>query len=134
MSVWNESFITAGLHKNLNNLVPMMSYCDCTEEDGIDHPVCYFSRKLNKHQRNYSTIEKECLALILALKHFEVYVTPSNQPIIVFSCHNPLVFIHKIKNNNQWLLRWSLMVQEYTLVIQHIKGKGNLIADCLSRI
>ena len=35
--------------------------------DGIDHPICYFSRKFNKNQRNYSTVEKECLALILAL-------------------------------------------------------------------
>ena len=42
--------------------------------DGIDHPVCYFSKKFNKSQRNYSTIEKECLSLILAIQHFEVYV------------------------------------------------------------
>lgn len=26
---------------------------------GVDHPVCYFSKKLNKHQRNYSTVEKD---------------------------------------------------------------------------
>ena len=36
----------------------------------VDHLVCYFSKTLNKHRHNYSTIEKECLALILA--HFEV--------------------------------------------------------------
>ena len=45
------------------------------DSDGVDHPVCYFSRKLDKSHRNYSTIEKECLALILALQHFEIYVT-----------------------------------------------------------
>ena len=28
-------------------------------EDGIDHPISYFSKKFDKHQRNYSTIEKE---------------------------------------------------------------------------
>ena len=85
------------------------------QEDGnqVDHPVCYFSRKFNKHQRNYSTIEKECLALILALQHFEVYVTSSDLPAIIFSDHNPLLFIHKMKNQNQRLLRWSLMLQEY---------------------
>ena len=26
-------------------------------DDGIDHPICYFSRKFNKNQRNYSTVE-----------------------------------------------------------------------------
>ena len=37
-----------------------------SQDDDVDHPICYFSRKLNKNQRNYSTIEKECLSLILA--------------------------------------------------------------------
>ena len=45
------------------------------DHNGIDHPVCYFSKKFNKHQKNYSTIEKECLALILAIQQFEVYLT-----------------------------------------------------------
>ena len=103
------------------------------DSDGIDHLVCYFSRKLDKSQRNYSTIEKECLALILALQHFEIYVTSSNSPLTVFSDHSPLVFLHKIKDKNQRLVRWSLFLQEYDLDIRHIKGKDNLIADCLSR-
>ena len=38
------------------------------DNNGIDHPVCYFSKKFNKHRKNYSTIEKECLALILAIQ------------------------------------------------------------------
>ena len=38
--------------------------------NGIDHPVSYFSKKFSKHQKNYSTIQKECLSLILALQHF----------------------------------------------------------------
>ena len=102
-------------------------------EDGIDHPVCYFSRKFNKNQKNYSTIEKECLALILALQNFEVYVSATGKTIIVFSDHNPLTFINKLKCKNQRLLRWSLYLQEYNLDIRHIRGKDNIIADCLSR-
>lgn len=30
--------------------------------DGADHPVCYFSKKFNKHQLHYSTVKKETLA------------------------------------------------------------------------
>ena len=37
---------------------------------GIDHPVCYFSRKFNSCQSRYSTIEQETLALLLALQFF----------------------------------------------------------------
>jgi hypothetical protein len=41
------------------------------DDDEIDHPVAYFPRKFNQHQRNYSTVEKDCLALIFALQHFD---------------------------------------------------------------
>ena len=101
--------------------------------NGVDHPVSYFSKKFNKHQKNYSTIEKTCLSLILALQHFEVYITSSSSPIVVFSAHSPLIFIHKMKNKNQRLLKWSLLLQEYNLDIRHIKGKDNIISDALSR-
>ena len=94
------------------------------DNNGIDHPVCYFSKKFNKHQKNYSTIE--CLALILAIQQFEVYLTSSTSPIVVFSDHNPLSFLHKLKNKNQRLLRWSLLLQEFNLDIRHIKGKITL--------
>ena len=78
--------------------------------NGIDHPVSYFSKKFNKHQKNYTTIEKECLSLvILALQHFEFDRTSSSSPTVVFSDHNPLIVIHNMKNKNQSLLRWSLL-------------------------
>ena len=104
------------------------------DDNGIDHPVCYFSKKFNKHQKNYSTIEKECLALILAIQQFEVYLTSSTSPIVVLSDHNPLSFLYKLKNKNQRLLRWSLLLQEFNLDIRHIKGKDNIIPDALSRV
>ena len=47
----------------------------------VDHPISYFSQKLNKHQRGYSTYEKETLALILALQHFEFYLSSAMYPI-----------------------------------------------------
>ena len=103
------------------------------DEVGVNHPVCYFSKKFNKSQLSYSTIEKECLALVLAIQHFEVYLSSSSLSICVFSDHNPLVFINKMKNSNQRLLRWSLMLQEYNIEVRHIRGKANVIADCLSR-
>lgn len=42
--------------------------------EGVDCPVSYFSRKFNKHQYNYSIIEKDALALVWARQHFDVYV------------------------------------------------------------
>lgn len=54
------------------------------DKNGVDHPVRYYSRKFTKHQLNYSTIEKEALALLLALQLFEVYLGSSNLPISVY--------------------------------------------------
>ena len=102
-------------------------------DDGIDHPIVYFSKKFNMYQRKYSTIEKECLALVLALQHFDVYLNATVHPVLAFTDHNPLTFINKMKNKNQRLMRWSLILQEYNLKIVHIKGKDNVIADALSR-
>ncbi|XP_073721213.1 uncharacterized protein [Misgurnus anguillicaudatus] len=99
--------------------------------EGIEHPVCYFSRKFDVHQKHYSTIEKEALALILSLNHFDVYVS-SSVPLIVYTDHNPLVFLHNMRNTNQRLMRWSLFLQGYDLKICHIRGKDNVLADALS--
>lgn len=40
------------------------------DAEGVCHPVCYYSVKFKRHQLNYSTIEKEALALLMALQHF----------------------------------------------------------------
>ena len=104
------------------------------DDSGVDKPVCYFSKKLNKHQKCYSTIEKETLSLVLAMLHFEVYVTNGTGEIIVYTDHNPLVFLEKFKTKSQRLFRWSLMLQPYSLKMVHVKGKNNVLADALSRV
>ena len=102
--------------------------------DGLDHPVSFFSKKLNKAQKNYSTIEKEALALLLSLKHFEVYLGKHGQEITVYTDNNPLTFVNKMKLQNQRLLRWSSTLQENNLKARHIKGNDNLVADYLSQV
>lgn len=70
-------------------------------EMGIDHPVCYFSKKCTACQRRYSAIEKEALALLLALQHFGIYLGGSSFPIRVYTDHHPLVFLDRMRNSNQ---------------------------------
>ena len=100
--------------------------------DGIEHPVGFFSRKFNSYQLNYSIIEKEALALIWALQHFEVYVG-GGRTLVVYTDHNPLTFLHSLQNPNQRLMRWCLFLQPFNLDIRHIKGSENIVADALSR-
>ncbi|MPC72259.1 hypothetical protein E2C01_066557 [Portunus trituberculatus] len=55
-------------------------------DQGVAHSICYYSKKLSPAQRNYSVIEKKLLALILALKHFEVYVPAFGSTVTI---HRP---------------------------------------------
>lgn len=104
------------------------------DKEGIKHPICYFSKKFSKSQYNYSTIEKEALALLLALQHFEVYVGSSSLPEVVYTDHNPLTFLMRMYNQNQRLMRWALIIQNYNLEIKYKKGVDNVVADALSRV
>lgn len=104
-----------------------------SDDHGLNHPVGYFSKKFSKCQSRYSTIEQETLALLLALQFFDVYVGSSTEPVVVYTDHNPLVFIHRMYNHNRRLMRWSLFLQNYCLVIHHKKGTNNVFADALSR-
>ncbi len=62
-----------------------------------------------------------------------MYLGGSPSTIIVYTDHNPLVFIMRMSNANQRLMRWSLIMQEYNIEIRHKKGVDNLVADALSR-
>lgn len=103
------------------------------DEFGVEHPVSYFSKKFSRCQQNYSVIEKEALALLMALQHFEVYLGGSMVPIIVYTDHNPLVFLERMSNSNQRLMRWALAINEFTLNIRYKRGSDNIVADALSR-
>ena len=59
------------------------------DEEGHDHPIAYFSRKLLPREEKYSTIEKECLAIKLGIQAFQVYLL--GKPFIVHTDHRALV-------------------------------------------
>ena len=103
------------------------------DQDKVMHPIYYYSYKLKRHQLNYSTIELEALSLIQALKKFHCYLYQNPHKIIIYTDHNPITFLSRMKNNNQRLLRWALFLQEYDLDIRHVRGKDNIFADALSR-
>lgn len=95
------------------------------------HPVAYLSKKLSPAEQNYATIEKECYAIVWAVKQLKPYLY--NRRFTVLSDHAPRVWLHKAKGTNSRLLRWSLALQEYDMDIVHIRGKENIVADALSR-
>jgi hypothetical protein len=107
--------------------------CLFREVDGLEHPICYFSKLLGVHQKNYATIEKEALSLILAVRAFRVYF--GTLPVTVYTDHIPLhQFSQRMANSNQKLLRWKLELQELNLLSTHRPGSQNILPNILSRL
>jgi len=100
------------------------------EVDWTEHPICFYSKKLDGHQKNYSTIEKEALGLILAVHTFSVYFGSS--PVWVYTDHSSLQFLQRMSTHKQKLLRWSLELDQYNLDVRHRPARENTIPDLLS--
>ncbi|KAM8953265.1 adhesion G protein-coupled receptor F5-like [Pelodytes ibericus] len=91
--------------------------------DGGEHPVAYLSRKLRPREVSYAAIEKECLAVVWALKKLQPYLY--GQQFALLTDHNPLVWLKRVSGDNARLLRWSLALQPFDFIIQYRPGKQN---------
>ncbi|KAJ8022389.1 hypothetical protein HOLleu_37270 [Holothuria leucospilota] len=101
------------------------------EFSGTKFPIAYASKKLSNCQKNYSTMEKECLAIVWAIQKFQTYLY--GKEFIIETDHQPLACIRKSKVANGRIMRWALTLQPYRFRIQIIKGGDNVGADYLSR-
>nr|CAI5823027.1 unnamed protein product [Callosobruchus analis] len=99
---------------------------------GSDLPIAYASRTLNSAECNYSTIEKELLAIVFGVKYFRPYVW--GRKFIIVSDHKPLQYLLNLKQHNPRLLRWKLLLEQYDYTIQYKPGKANSNVDALSRV
>ena len=102
------------------------------EHEGILRMVSCASKKLKGAELNYSTIEKECFAIVWGVRKFSPYL--SGTQFVIQSDHQPLVFLQTMKANNKRLMRWALSLQPFDIRIEAIPGKLNCGADYLSRI
>lgn len=98
---------------------------------GKELPIAYASRTLSDAENRYSTIEKECLAIVYCLSHFRQYLY--GRKFTVITDHRPLVWLHSIKDPSSRLWKWRLRLSEYEFEIRYKPGKVNSNADALSR-
>ena len=101
------------------------------EYNGYLKPCQYISRKLSERETKYPIIEKECLAIVFALKKFSKYLLLKS--FTIETDHKPLVFLKKNQTSNNRLLRWALSLQQFQFSISAISGNSNILSDLLSR-
>ena len=93
--------------------------------------VAYASRQLKPHELNYATHDLELCAVIHALKIWRHYLIGNR--IEVFSDHKSLKYLFTQNDLNLRQRRWLELVKDYDLEVQYTPGKGNVVADALSR-
>ena len=133
---------TAPIVRASNWQLPFEVMCDVSDlaigavlgqrEDGKPNVVHYASKTLNEAQRNYTTTEKELLAVVYALDKFRAYLVGAD--IVIFTDHSALKYLLTKQNAKARLIRWVLLLQEFNLQIKDKKGVENVVADHLSRL
>ncbi|CAL8089530.1 unnamed protein product [Prunus armeniaca] len=101
-------------------------------KDKKPHVIYYASRTLNDAQLNYSTTEKELLAVVFALDKFRSYLLGTK--VIIYSDHAALKYLLTKKEAKPRLIRWMLLLQEFDVEIRDKRGCENVVADHLSRL
>ncbi|XP_021714895.1 uncharacterized protein LOC110682862 [Chenopodium quinoa] len=137
-----EALITAPIIQPPNWELPFELMCDASDyavgsvlgqrKDKKLHAIYYTSKTLDEAQRNYTTTEKELLAIVHAIEKFRSYLVGSK--VIVFTDHAALKYLLSKKDAKQRLIRWVLLLQDYDIEIRDKKGAENVVADHLSRL
>nr|GEU62290.1 transposon Ty3-I Gag-Pol polyprotein [Tanacetum cinerariifolium] len=106
---------------------------------GTDFAIgAVLGQRQDKHCRpieaesNYTTMEKEMLAVVYAFEKFRSYLIMNKS--IVYTDHSALKYLFAKKDSNARLLRWVLLLQEFTFKVIDTKGAKNLAADHLSQL
>nr|GEV55833.1 reverse transcriptase domain-containing protein [Tanacetum cinerariifolium] len=95
-------------------------------------PIHYASKTTTQAESNYTTTEKEMIAVVYAFKKFCSYLIMNKS--VVYTDHSALKYLFSKKDAKARLLRWILLLQEFNFKIIDTKGAENYAADHLSRL
>jgi hypothetical protein len=108
----------------------VLSQCD---DEGIVHPVAFFSKKHSPAECNYKIHDKELLTVIKAFSEWRHYLESAQFDIKVISDQRKLEYFMSTKMLNRRQARWSEFLSRFNFVIQFRPGKQGRKPDELTR-
>jgi len=97
------------------------------------HPVAFFSKSLDVHERNYEIYDKELLAVIRGLEEYRDYLEGHPHKVEIWSDHQNLTFFRTAQKLTRRQARWALFITRFDFVLYHKPGKTMQVEDPLSR-
>nr|GEZ82811.1 reverse transcriptase domain-containing protein [Tanacetum cinerariifolium] len=95
-------------------------------------PIHYASKTMNQAEANYTTIQKEMLAVVYAFEKFRSCLIMNKS--IVYTDHSALKYLFAKKDVKARLLCWILLLQEFDFKVIDTRRAENYVADHLSRL
>nr|GFA24477.1 hypothetical protein [Tanacetum cinerariifolium] len=95
-------------------------------------PIHYASKTMNQAEANYTTNEKEILAVVYAFKKFHSYLIMNKS--IVYTDHSALKYLFAKKDAKARLLHWILLLQKFDFKVIDTRGAENYAVDHLLRL
>lgn len=99
-------------------------------KDGKERPIRFLSKSLSREQLNWAVPEKECYAIVFALKKWDYLLR--DVKFILRTDHKNLTYISTAGSSK--VIRWKLLIQEFNFDIEYLPGLQNVVADAMSRL
>ncbi|KAE8269715.1 hypothetical protein A4X09_0g2624 [Tilletia walkeri] len=131
-----NAFLSAPLLRSFDPSRPIQLITDASDfalaanlhqpdDDGVYHPVAFFSRQLAPAEKNYTAYDKEMLAIVEGLRQFRHRCHGCASPLTILTDHRNLVYFQQAQRLNDRQARWQEQLAEFDFVIEHLAGNKN---------
>jgi hypothetical protein len=140
-----SAFTSAPILRHFDSSQPVVLEADASDfalgavisqrdpENGVLHPITFYSRKFNSAELNYEIYDKEMLAIVETMDHYRHYFEGLGHQAIIFSDHRNLLWFTETKVYNRRQARWAEKLSRFDFKIVFRPGKQGGKPDALSR-